>query len=666
MFDAAIQGLLNLGNFYVILAMAAGIAIGTFTAVAPQGLGTPVMYALLIPVIVRWDPIAAIAILIAMDAVSSICAAYLPILFGIPGGAGSQATILDGYPMGRRGEARRALGASFMAGMLGSLIGTFTLALAVPVAKPLIMLLGSPELFVVVLWGLTMVALLAGRKPIRGLIAAAFGLLISSIGMQPQTGVMRYVFFDNPYFMDGFPLSVVALALFGIPAALDMALTKIGVEQEPVPLLGKLWDGAKDCLREWWLVVRCSFLGVWVGIVPGIGAQTVDWLAYGHAAQTCKGAKETFGKGDVRGVIAPESANDAKDGGDLLTTLLLGFPQGVSTALFIAALLAMGFVPGPDMVNKNLDVIFSVVWILGLSGIVGSLVGFGLANPLAKIAQVRYSIMVPVILTFILMGALSADRDALDLLMVVLFGGLGYFMKRFSYPRPPLILGMLLGDLLEKYLYISTASYGIKWLARPSVIVLLVLTLGSLAWTLWSRREKKSDVEPKAVAEKTGWRFEPATLLTLLFLAVFVYAVLIGWEWTFVAKLMPLYVVAVPGLILALVQIYRDVTGSESSGKERTEQVEMEESFREGLDKRVAFRRTLGFFAWFAGAAVAIWLLGITIGLPLFVLLYSLIEGREKWWLALLLAAGCYAFLWGLFEAFFKVIWPSGFLFLMM
>jgi TctA family transporter len=664
MFDAAVQGLLHLGNFYVILAMLAGISIGTFTAVAPQGLGTPVMYALLIPVIVKWDdPIAAIAILIAMDAVSSICAAYLPVLFGIPGGAGSQATVLDGYPMGRRGEARRALGASFMAGMLGSLIGTVTLALAVPVAKPLINLLGSPELFVVVLWGLAMVSLLAGRKPIRGLIAAGFGLLLSSIGMQPQTGVMRYVFFDNPYFMDGFPLSVVALALFGIPAALDLALTKVGVEQEPAPLAGKLWDGVKDTLREWWLVLRCSFLGVWVGIVPGIGAQTVDWLAYGHAAQTCKGAKATFGKGDVRGVIAPESANDAKDGGDLLTTLLLGFPQGVTTALFIAALLAMGFVPGPDMVNKNLDVIFTVIWILGLSGIIGSLVGFGLANPLAKLAQVRYSIMVPVILTFILMGALSADRDALDLLMVVLFGGLGYFMKRFSYPRPPLILGMLLGDLLEKYLYISTASYGYTWLARPGVIILFVLTVGSLALTLWGQREKKPDAGAKAAGRKIAWRLEPATFLTVLFLAAFVAAILMGREWTFVAQLMPLYVVAVPGVILALIQIYRDVAGSEIS-EEGEGGIELEEGSRTGLDRSVELRRTLGFFAWFAGAAVAIWLLGITIALPIFVLLYCLVEGREKWWIAIVLAAGAYAFLWGLFEAFFKVIWPSGYLFL--
>lgn len=663
MFDAAIQGLLNLADFYVLLAVLVGIAIGTFTAVAPQGLGTPVMYALLIPVIVRWDPIPAIAILIAMSGVSSICAAYLPVLFGIPGGAGSQATVLDAYPMGRRGEARRALGASFMAGMLGSLIGTIALAFAVPVAKPLVMLLGSPELFVVVLWGLSMISLLAGRRPIRGLIAAAAGLLISTIGMQPQTGVMRYVFFDAPYLMDGFPLTVVSLALFGIPAALDMARSKMGVEQEPAPLKGRLWDGVKDTLREWWLVVRCSFMGVWVGIVPGIGAQTVDWLAYGHAAQTCKGAKETFGKGDVRGVIAPESANDAKDGGDLMTTLLLGFPQGVTTALFIAALLAMGFVPGPDMVNKNLDVIYSIIWILGLAGIIGSLVGFTLANPLARLALVRYSIMVPVILTFILMGALSATRDALDLLMVVLFGGLGYFMKRFAYPRPPLILGLILGSLMEKYLYISTASYGFAWLMRPGVMALFVLTVGSLAFTLWGQREKKASIARGDDRKVLAWRFQPAGLLTLFFLAVFVVAVAMGRSWPFMAQLMPVYVVAVPALILALIQLFRDFTSPANGETEESGDVQMDEVFREGPDRRVAFRRTLIFFAWYAGAAAAIWLLGITIGLPLFVLLYCLVEGREKWWTAVLLSAGSYLLLWGLFEGLFKIIWPDGYLF---
>jgi TctA family transporter len=484
--DAAVKGFLNILQFNVFLAMLVGVSIGTFTAVAPQGLGMPLVYAIMLPVVIKWEPVTGIALLIGASSVSAICAAYLPVLFGIPGGAGSQATILDGYPMGKRGEAKRALGASFMAGGMGALIGTFTLAAAIPAAKPLIYLMGSPELFVVVLWGLSMVAVLAGRRPLKGLIAAAFGLLIATIGQQEQSGIMRFVF-DQPYLLDGISVSIIALALFGIPAALDLALMRLGVEQQPAPLTGKLFDGVKDTLRNWWLVVRCSFIGVWVGIVPGIGSQVVDWLAYGHAAQSSKGGGATFGSGDVRGVIAPESANDAKDGGDLVTTLLLGFPQGVVTALFIVALLAWGYLPGPEMIKKSPDLIYSIVWIQGMSGIVGTLIGFCLSTQLAKLAQVRYSIMVPIIFIFVLMGAFSVTRDAADLLTVVGFGIFGYFMRRFGYPRPAMILGLVLGNLMERYLYRSMASYGFTWLMRPAVMVLLILAATSFFFAVRGR-----------------------------------------------------------------------------------------------------------------------------------------------------------------------------------
>src|SRR5919109_977136 len=484
--DAALKGLANILHFRVFFAMLVGVSIGTFTAVAPQGLGMPLVYAILLPVVIRWEPVTGIALLIGASSVSAICAAYLPILFGIPGGSGSQATVLDGYPMGKRGEGRRALGASFMAGGMGCLIGTFTLVAAIPATKPLIYLMGSPELFVIMLWGLSMVAVLAGRQPIKGLIAAAFGLLLATIGQQAQSGVMRFVF-DQPYLLDGISISIIALALFGIPSALDLALTKLGVEQQPVPLKGSLFDGVKDTLREWWLVVRCSFVGVWVGIVPGLVSQVVDWLAYGHAAQSSKTGQQNFGKGDVRGVIAPESANDAKDGGDLVTTLLLGFPQGVTTALFIVALLAWGYLPGPEMIKKNADLIYSIVWIQGLAGITGTLIGFVLAGQLAKLAEVRYTFMVPIMFIFILMGAFSVNRDPTDLLLVIAFGILGYFMRRFGYPRPAMILGLVLGDLMEKYLYRSVASYGFSWLGRPAVIALLIMTGLSLIFTLRGR-----------------------------------------------------------------------------------------------------------------------------------------------------------------------------------
>ena len=244
--------------------------------------------------------------------------------------------------------------------------------------------------------------------------------------------------------------------------------------------------------------MRCSFVGVWVGIVPGLGSQVVDWLAYGHAAQTCKGGRQTFGQGDVRGVIAPESANDAKDGGDLVTTLLLGFPQGVVTALFIVALLAWGYLPGPEMVKKNPEVIYSIVWLQGISGIVGTLIGFGLAAQLAKLAEVRYSFMVPLMFIFILMGAFSVNRDPADLIVVVAFGLLGYFMRRYGYPRPAMILGLVLGDLMEKYLYRSVASYGFTWLSRPAVIGLLIISAASFLLTLRGRMKANAKAQEEA------------------------------------------------------------------------------------------------------------------------------------------------------------------------
>ena len=492
LFDAAIKGFVNILQLKVFLAMMIGVSIGTFTAVAPQGLGIPLVYAILLPVVIKWEPLTGIALLIGASSVSAICAAYLPILFGIPGGSGSQATVLDGYPMGKKGEGRRALGASFMAGGMGCMIGTFTLIAAIPAAKPLIYLMGSPELFVIMLWGLSMVAVLAGSRPLKGLIATSFGLLLATIGQQAQSGVMRFVY-DQPYLLDGMSISIMALAIFGVPSALDLALTKLGVEQQPVPLKGSLFDGVRDTLREWWLVVRCSFVGVWVGIVPGLGSQVVDWLAYGHAAQSCKGGRQTFGTGDVRGVIAPESANDAKDGGDLVTTLLLGFPQGVSTALFIVALLAWGFVPGPEMIKKTPELIYSVVWIQGFAGIAGTLVGFCLAGQLAKLAEVRYTFMVPIMFVFILMGAFSVNRDPLDLVVLVGFGILGYFMRHAGYPRPAMILGLVLGDLMEKYLYRSVASYGFTWMTRPAVIIIFLIAAVSLFFTLRGKLRAKQE-----------------------------------------------------------------------------------------------------------------------------------------------------------------------------
>jgi hypothetical protein len=346
-----------------------------------------------------------------------------------------------------------------------------------------------------------------------------------------------------------------------------------------------------------------------------------------------------------------------------MSVLLLGIPQGTTTALLIVALLAWGLVPGPEMVSKHADVIFSIIWIQGSSAVIGTLVGLVLANQLALLARVRYSLLVPLILSFVLLGAFSTNRDPLDLLTVVSFGTLGYLMWRLGYPRPPMILGFVLGALLEKYLFRSMASYGYDWLSFPSVIILAILAFGTLALTLWGRVAKKHEAEAVPEELPLVLRFHPRSLLTLFFLAAFVGAIRVGWKWPYIASMMPVYTVAFPGLLFAAAQLFRELVGREKPPGAARRGYEADEVFDVKLDRRTEILRTLTFFSFFAGGAVAIWLFGMVRGLPLLMFLYTLIEGKEKWKLSLFLTAMVFLFVWGLFEVVLEIRWPPGLLF---
>ena len=660
MLDAAIIALENILVPMRLLFLFFGVLMGLALGAIP-GLGGLVGLAILLPFTFDMDPYMAFAIMIGLIAVTSTSDTIPSVLFGVPGTSAAQATILDGHPMAKKGEAGRAFGAAYTASLLGGLFGAMVLALSIPILRPIVLAFGSPEFFMMGILGISMVAVLSGNAPVKGLIAGGLGLAIGMIGMDPQTGVIRWSF-GQLYLWDGLPLVPVALGIFAIPEIVDLVIKGTKIADVPKERLKGVMVGIHDVVRHWFLMLRCSLVGVWVGFMPGLGASVVDWFAYGHAMQTEKGARESFGKGDVRGVIAPESANDSKDGGDYMTTLLLGFPQGTATALFIAALLAFGYVPGPEMLRKNSDVIFSIVWTMAIANLIGTAIGFGLANQLAKIAQLRYGILVSLILTFVILGGFNANRDPLDLLAVVSFGFLGYSMWRLGYPRPALILGLILGTLLERYLYRSVASWGFSWLAFPPVIVLLVFTLTTLAFTLWARRGRG----PKPVAverQKLNVRFQPRSMLTVFFLAVFVGAIYYGWDWPLIAKLMPVYWVAIPGAVLATLQLGREVVGWQTPAGEFNPASQVDEVFSTKLDRRAEIWRTVTYFAWFSGGAVSVWLLGMSWGLPLWVFLLTRLGCGERWHVSLLMAVGAFGFMSGIFEYYMDVRWPPGLLF---
>ena len=486
MTQAMVDGLTLLMSTERLLFLAIGVFIGLALGAIP-GLGGVVGMALLLPFTFDMDQTAAIAMLVALSAVVTTTDTIPAVLFAVPGTAGSQATILDGHPMARKGEAGRAFGAAYLASMLGGLIGAVLLGVLIPILQPIVLLFRSPELFALGLMGISMVAILSGRSPIKGIIAGGLGLVLAMVGIDHQEGILRWTF-GSLYLWEGLSVVVVGLGLFALPELADMLIQGSSITNVPKQAMKGVRVGMRDVMHHWWLMVRCSFLGTWIGIIPGLGAAVVDWIAYGHAMQTCKGAVDSFGKGDVRGVIAPESANNAKQGGALVPTLAFGVPGSATMALLLGAFTIQGLQPGPEMLTKHLDLVYAMVWSTALANILATGVALFFTNQLAWVATVRIQILAPLVSVVVILAAFQTSTSMGDLIAVLSIGALGWWMKRSGWPRPPLLLGFVLGGIIERYLFISVKAYGAAWPFRPLVLIIFLITIVTLAYSLIQNR----------------------------------------------------------------------------------------------------------------------------------------------------------------------------------
>ena len=473
MLETALQVLATLADPARILMMCLGIGVGLVIGILP-GLSGTVGMAILLPFIFGMEPFAALAMLIGMAAVVHTADTFPSVLLGVPGSSGSQATILDGYPLAQKGEASRAFGAAFFASMIGGLIGAVVLFLILPVARPLVLTFGSPELFMLTLLGLGMVGVLSGRRPLLGILAGALGLLIGAIGAAPATPYYRFTF-DSLYLFDGLPIAVVALGLFALPEMLDLLIAKRSIAGKGQLGVG-WWDGVRDVIKHKWLALRCSAIGVSVGAIPGMGGAVVDWISYGQAVQTSRD-KESFGKGDIRGVIAPESSNNAKEGGALIPTLLFGIPGSGTTAVLLGGFILLGLQPGPRMVTENIDVTLLIIWSLALANVIGAVACLLLSRPIALLSLVPAARLAPFLLVIMMMGAYQSSRHWGDLLAFLIIGLLGWVMKSLDWPRVPLLIGYVLSISAERYLHLSVSRYDWLWLLHPGVIAIGVLTI---------------------------------------------------------------------------------------------------------------------------------------------------------------------------------------------
>lgn len=465
MIEAAIQAGSALLSLERIGFLSFGVVMGLILGAIP-GLGGLVGLTILIPFIFDINPTNALPMLIGLLAVTTTSDTIPAVLFGIPGTAASQATIMDGYPMAQKGEAGRAFGAAYMASMIGGVFGAFVLALSIPVLGPLVLAFESPEFFMLGILGVSMVGTMSGRVPLKGISVGFLGLLLSMIGLDPQMGMPRWTF-NSYYLLDGLPLIGLALCLFAFPEIADVVIKGTRIADVPKEALRGRGQGMRDALRNWPLVLRGSALGVWVGAIPGLGGSVVDWFAYGHALQTCKGASESFGKGDVRGVIAPECANNAKEGGALIPTILFGIPGSGSMAILLTAFLIMGLKPGIGMISTQLDKTYVMIWSLALANILGTGICLLFTPQLAKIANIRINLLAPLVVVIAFLAAFQATRSLGDLIVLLVISLLGWFMKRTGWPRPPLVLGFVLGPIIENRLFISLQLQGASFPFLP-------------------------------------------------------------------------------------------------------------------------------------------------------------------------------------------------------
>ena len=432
-----------------------GCIMGLVLGIIP-GIGGLTGTAMLLPFTFNMDPYSAFALLLGLGATTATGDPIPAILFGVPGGAASAATVLDGYPMAKRGEAGRALSAAYMSSLMGGIFGALLLAISIPILRPVMLFIGSPELLAFSILGISMVAVLSGNAPLRGVTVGCLGVMIAMIGTDPQTGTLRWTM-DSLYLWDGLPLTPLLLGVFALPELCDLLIARVAIsaKTDGASIYKGQWQGVKDCFNNWWLIMRCSWIGGGIGSIPGISASVVDWLAYGHALKTEKGASATFGKGDVRGVIASESSNNAKEGGALVPTVAFGVPGSATMAILLGAFLIHGLVPGPDMLTKYLSITYAMVWSVALANILGAGLCYAFSPQFARLATLRYTLILPAVLGIIYIGAFEASRQWGDLFTLLFFGLVGWTMKQFKWPRPPLILGVVLGDTIERYMFIS-------------------------------------------------------------------------------------------------------------------------------------------------------------------------------------------------------------------
>lgn len=493
-FTIAIETVFSWPTFGVlILGTLVGLVFGMF-----PGLGGPVALALLIPLSFGMDQGSAMVLFGSAMGGVTFGGSITAILLNTPGTAPNAATMFDGYPLARQGRAGEAIGASAASSAIGAIIGLAFLIALIPVARTVILAFQPPEFFWLAVFGLSVIAVVSMGNALKGLISGGVGLLLSFVGWEGAVGISRYGF-DTNYLFDGINIIVALLGVFALAELLKLATEDRTIaDPESTSTFRDTLRGVSLTLKNWPTVVRSSIIGTFIGIIPGAGGTIATFIAYLQGKLTSDDP-DSFGTGNIQGVIASESANDAKDGGALLPTIVFSVPGSAVMVVLLGAFLLHGVTPGRSLLTDQLSITATLIVTLVVSNILTSSIGIVSANKLTNLTRIPVRLLIPTILSVIFVGAFVLRSNVIDVFVVVLFGLVGYWMSVYDYSRVALVLGLILGPIAEKgflqSLAISDTGY-LVFFTRPISLVLVILTAISLLLPIFRNwRKSRAEVE---------------------------------------------------------------------------------------------------------------------------------------------------------------------------
>ncbi|GAB1399869.1 tripartite tricarboxylate transporter permease [Aminivibrio sp.] len=478
--------------FILFAGTVAGLIVG-----ALPGLSSTMGVALAIPLTFGMDPKMGLMLLGAVYCSSVYGGSLTAILLRTPGTDASIATTFDGFPMTQQGLAGKAIGISTTASLVGGLISAVALLFIAPFLARMALKFGPSEYFLVGIFGLSVIISVSSGSYLKGLIAGFFGLLIATTGMDNFTGYPRFIF-NNDSLLDGIPILPALIGLFSLSQAIKIAVSEqksIITNPGSLTISDRILPEKKDLQRTWKTILRSSIIGVIVGIMPGAGTSIASFISYNEAKRASK-EPESFGKGNIEGVAAPEAANNAVTGGSLIPTLTLGIPGNAVTAVFIGGLTIQGLIPGPNLFIKYGEITYTLILSLFVANIMFWVIGIAFAKQFVKIVKTPTKILAPIICVLSVIGSFAIRNNFFDVWLLFGFGILGYFMERFKISQAPIVLALVLGPMVEAELRRTLVLFHgslLPVLFRPISLFILVLIVISVIFPLIREfRQKKA------------------------------------------------------------------------------------------------------------------------------------------------------------------------------